>query len=437
MIETIYALASAPGRGGVAVIRVSGPAAVAALQSLTRVPVPAPRMAACRTLYSQTNDQLDAALVLYFAAPASFTGEDVVELHVHGGRAVIEGVLDALGTLPGLRLAEPGEFTRRAFENDRLDLTAAEAIHDLVVAETTAQRAQALDQMGGTLARLYDGWRGQLLRVLAHTEADIDFPDEDLPPGLTASQRPVLDRLIDEITGHLNDHRRGEMLRDGVQIVILGAPNAGKSSLLNALAQRDVAIVSDMAGTTRDIIEVRLDLGGYPVIIADTAGLRDTAEMIEAEGIRRARHRADNADLQIWLIDASQPIIPPEFNTYTPDRVMVIANKSDIGTCDTPWPTIPLSVKTGDGMDAFLTTLTTRIANIFSQNTSPAPTRTRHRAALAECLDHLYHAQTPALATELVAENLRRATRALARITGRVDVEDLLDVIFRDFCIGK
>lgn len=438
MSETIYALASALGRGGVAVIRISGPRADDCLRHFTGGALPPARVASCRSLF-HVEQMLDNALVIRFPAPASFTGEDVVELHVHGGRAVIDGVFDALASLPEVRLAEPGEFTRRAFENNKIDLTAAEAIHDLVVAETAAQRAQALDQMNGTLARLYDGWRDRLLRVLAHTEADIDFPDEDLPPGLASSQVPALNQMIAEITNHLDDHRRGEMLRDGVQIVILGAPNAGKSSLLNALARRDVAIVSDTAGTTRDIIEVRLDLGGYPVIIADTAGLRDTAETIEAEGIRRARARADYADLQLWMIDASNPIIPPEFTEYHPDRTIVLANKSDL-VSEIPtvkWPFLSLSVHNGTGMDLLLQHLTTRIADLCAQHSGPAPTRARHRTALLECLHHLHQAKTPNLSTELVAEDLRRATRALARITGRVDVEDLLDVIFRDFCIGK
>ena len=436
MTDTVFALASAAGRGGVAVIRLSGPAAFFALGRLSRRPLPVMRSAVCRALFDADCQKLDDSLILCFAGPASFTGEDVVEFHVHGGRAVIDGVLGALNALPGLRMAEPGEFTRRAFENNKLDLTAAEAIHDLVVAETTAQRAQALDQMGGALARLYDGWRGRLLKILAHTEADIDFPDEDLPPGLSTALIPAIEAIRAEITYHLADHRRGEMLRDGVRIVILGAPNAGKSSLLNALARRDVAIVSNIAGTTRDIIEVRLDLGGYPVIIADTAGLRDTDEMIEAEGIRRARTLADQADLQIILIDAANPIMPTGLTHG--DQTILLFNNIDLAAPPLEYgAALTISTKTEQGFDALLETLHRRITDIFHASTGPAPTRARHRAALDDCLNHLNRACTPGLDIELVAEDFRLATRALARITGRVDVEDLLDVIFRDFCIGK
>jgi tRNA modification GTPase len=293
--ETIFALATAPGRAGVAVVRVSGPKTALVLKAFTGNDSFRPRVASLRTLRDPRNrEALDDALVLWFPGPRSFTGEDVAELHLHGGRAVVAGVVEALGALPGLRVAEPGEFTRRAFENGKLDLTAAEGLADLVDAETSAQRRQALRQMEGALGRVYEGWRERLTRALAHIEADIDFPDEDLPTGVADAVRPVLDTLVAEIQAHLEDGRRGERLREGLHIAIVGAPNAGKSSLLNALARREAAIVSARAGTTRDVIEVHLDLGGFPVVLADTAGLREAAsdEIAGCEDRRVRRYGA-------------------------------------------------------------------------------------------------------------------------------------------------
>src|SRR5690349_5456517 len=338
MAATIFAPATAPGRGGVAIVRVSGPAAATAATALSRQPLPAPRTAAVARFHDPRNDEfLDQGLVLWFPAPRSFTGEDVVEFHVHGGRAVVGGLIEALDNLPGLRIAEPGEFSRRGFENGKFDLTAAEAIADLVDAETAAQRRQALRQMEGDLGRLYDGWRHRLTRALAHLEADIDFPDEDLPDGVSDMVHPELAALAAEIFNHLNDNRRGERLRDGIHIAILGAPNAGKSSLLNALARREAAIVSERAGTTRDIVEVHLDLGGYPVVLADTAGLREAADEIESEGIRRALARAADADLKLAVFDAAAG---SELDAQTLGVVdgdaLVVFNKVDLVALCTP-----------------------------------------------------------------------------------------------------
>ena len=439
MTDTIFALASAPGRSGVQVVRLSGPRAGEALAALTLRPLPRPREAALAALRDPaTGEAIDRGLLLWFPAPASFTGEDVAELHLHGGRAVLAAATSALCAL-GLRVAEPGEFARRAFENGKLDLTEAEAIADLVDAETSAQRRQALRQMEGALGRLYEGWRTRLVRALAHLEADIDFPDEDLPDGVAPAVAPVLRDLIGEIAAHLDDGHRGERLRDGVSIAILGAPNAGKSSLLNAIARRDVAIVSARAGTTRDVIEVQLDLGGYPVILADTAGLRDAADEIEQEGIRRARQRAGSADLKLLVFDATVPPDAATLELLDGDAVAVL-NKADLagGVADRVGtaPALPVSAATGAGLPGLLAALEARVAERLAGSGAPPLTRARHRAALEECRDSLERAMAAPL-PELVAEDVRLAARALGRITGRVDVEDLLDVIFRDFCIGK
>jgi tRNA modification GTPase len=439
MASTIFALSSAPGRAGVAVIRLSGPAAGSALSALTGRPLPPARQATLAALVDpRSDDLLDRALVLHFPGPASFTGEDVVELHVHGGRAVVDSVFDALAAMPGLRPAEPGEFTRRAFENGKLDLTEAEGIADLVDAETRAQQRQALRQMDGALGRLYDGWRARLSRALAHIEADLDFPDEDLPEGVAEQVRPELALLIAEIGRHLDDNRRGERLRSGVQIAILGPPNAGKSSLLNALARRDAAIVSERAGTTRDVIEVHLDLGGYPVIVADTAGLRQASDEIEDEGIRRARARAEQADVKILLFDALDwPELDPEVTGLADGDSLTVLNKVDLRPdLDLPEGFIGVSVRTGEGMGGLLGRLEELVADRLGGSGAPSLTRLRHRQALEECREALLRAEGAPL-PELVAEDVRLALRALGRITGKVDVEDLLDIVFRDFCIGK
>jgi tRNA modification GTPase len=433
---TIFALASGAGAAGVAVVRVSGPGAGAALAALTGRPLPRPRVATRRRLVDPASaETLDEALVLWMPGPASFTGEDVVELHIHGGRAVVAGVVEALGRRAGLRPAEPGEFTRRAFETGRMDLTAAEAVADLVAAETAAQRRQALRQMGGALARLYDGWRERLVRALAHVEAAIDFPDEDLPGGILGAATGEVAALEVAIGAHLDDGGRGERLRAGVSVAIVGAPNAGKSSLLNALAGRDVAIVSARAGTTRDVIEVHLDLAGCPVILADTAGLRETDDEIEAEGVRRARARAAAADLTVALFDATTAPDDATRALVGPETI-VVRSKADLGAPLGGIGGLPVSARTGAGLAELLARLTMAVTDRFAAADQPALTRARHRSALTEARDALARSRSARL-PELAAEDLRLAARALGRITGRIDVEDLLDVIFRDFCIGK
>ncbi|PHQ66716.1 MAG: tRNA uridine-5-carboxymethylaminomethyl(34) synthesis GTPase MnmE [Sneathiella sp.] len=439
--ETIFALASGRGRAGVAVVRLSGPGAMASLKALTNQPLPKPRQAALRNLHIDNKKILiDQSLVLIFESPNSFTGEDVVELHLHGGPAILAALFEELSSRDGLRIAEPGEFTRRAFEHGKLDLTEAEGLGDLVNAETAAQAQQALRQMRGELGEIYEGWRSELISSLAHLEADIDFPDEDLPCGVAAAMAPKIAKLRQAMENHLADGHRGEKIRDGLDVVILGAPNVGKSSLLNWLAGREAAIVSDLAGTTRDIVEVHMDLAGYPVTIADTAGLRDSTDAIEREGVRRARERAEMADIRILMTAADAPEAPPEFVGLAQSGDFHLINKTDAYDAGSARATFKdaqwVSVKTGEGLEGFLKNLEEDVIARLDVSGAPALTQVRHRRALEECVACLTRFDA-APDPELAAEDIRLAARSLARITGRIDVEDILDVIFGDFCIGK
>jgi tRNA modification GTPase len=381
-------------------------------------------------------DDLDDGLALWFPAPRSVTGEDVAELHLHGSRGVLAAVMAALSRL-GLRLAEPGEFTRRAFLNGKLDLTQAEAVADLAAAETEAQRRQALRQLDGQLGEIYRGWGERLLRLLAHLEAAIDFPDEELPPAIEAEVADGSERLAKEVERHLADGHRGERLRDGIAVAIVGPPNAGKSSLLNQLARREAAITSPTAGTTRDVIEVAIDLAGYPVVLADTAGLRDSADIIEQEGLRRALKRAEEAELRLFVVDACRSEDASGAAAWPGPDTLLVANKIDLATDRDALPAgaIPVSALTGEGLPALIAALASRIEQTYDI-AAPVLTRARHREALETALAALQRSLTAGL-PELRAEDLRLAWRSLGRITGRVDVEDLLDVIFRDFCLGK
>lgn len=441
--DTIYALSSAPGKAGVSVVRVSGPGAFDSLKSLSQKREIEPRRALFVTLKDPESQVLiDRALAIAFLGPSSFTGENVVEYQLHGSPAVLSSLLTALSRFSGHRVAEPGEYARRAFENGKLDLTEAEAVADLINAETEMQKRQALSQMGGALSSLYEGWRERMIRVMAYVEAVIDFPDEDIPDGQIKTMLPEIESLRADIMHHLDDGRRGERLRGGIHVAILGAPNAGKSSLINLLAQRDIAIVSEMAGTTRDVVEAHLDIAGYPVVIADTAGLRDIANpsdghgSVESEGIRRALARAEQADIRVLLFDGTQP---PDHATLAlaGESSLLVRNKADREGFLDHADAIPLSTKTGQNLDALLRALEDRIKSLYAlSRETPSLTRARHRAALEEsltCLEAACEADLP----ELMAEEMRMAARAIGRITGRVDVEDLLDVIFRDFCIGK
>ncbi len=441
MTDTIFALASGAGRAGVAVYRLSGPGAGPALAALTGRDLPAPRTAVRARLRDGGGDVIDDGLALWFPAPRSFTGEDVAELHLHGGRAVGRAVAERLLGL-GLRPAEAGEFSRRAVVNGKMDLTRAEAVADLVEAETAAQRRQALRQMDGGLESRIEGWRQIVVGALAYVEAAIDFADEGMPGDLMAGVSARVSALAAEIEAALADNRRGERLRDGLHIAILGAPNAGKSSLLNRLAGREAAIVSGIAGTTRDVIEVHLDLGGWPVVVADTAGLRDAAGEIEAEGIRRALARAQAADLKLAVFDgAARPVIDGATRALVDGDAVVVVNKADIAGGGVPAtvegrPALAVSARTGAGIDALVAALEHEVASRLEGGGAPPLTRERHRAAAMECRTALRRFD-PAGEIELAAEDLRMAGRALGRITGRIDVEELLDVVFRDFCIGK
>ncbi|MBO4521262.1 MAG: tRNA uridine-5-carboxymethylaminomethyl(34) synthesis GTPase MnmE [Alphaproteobacteria bacterium] len=435
MNATIFAPATALGKAGVAIVRVSGLQALQAVHLMTPIQNPVPRKATLTEIRTLDGVQIDEALVLYFPAPNSFTGEDVVEFQTHGGRAITAILLAELAKIEGFRPADRGEFTRRAVENGKMDLTAAEGLADLVDAETEQQRRQALRQMNGALAKIYERWHGELMHVLAWMEAYIDFPEEEIPESVSAEVRGKITSLKEEIEKHLNDGRRGERLRDGLQIAIIGAPNAGKSSLMNRLAQRDVAIVSSTAGTTRDVIEVRLDINGYPVIVADTAGLRDTAEEIEAEGVRRAKARAEEADLVLWLTDANETKDETEIKGLDPEKIISIMNKADQVSAQNDgnfW----ISAKTGQGLDALLTKIGKYVEEKLSMREEPSLTRLRHRKALEECVGFL-NSSLNAPEIELMTEDLRMAMRSLGKITGQVQVEELLDVIFKDFCIGK
>jgi tRNA modification GTPase len=435
--ETIFAPATAAGRAAIAVMRVSGPNARRAA-TLLAGGLPPPWVAVRRRIADpESGEALDDGLVLWFPAPRSATGEDVVEFHLHGSRAVLAAMMQALSQL-GLRLAEPGEFTRRAFLNGKLDLLQSEAIADLTAAETEAQRRQALRQLGGELGDIYRDWRNRLTRILAHLEAAIDFPDEDLPPEIEDHILGETEALVGEIERHLADGRRGERLRDGIEVAIVGPPNAGKSSLLNRIARRDAAITSAVPGTTRDVIEVAIDLGGYPVVLADTAGLRDSDDPIEREGNRRAVQRAEEAEIRLYVFDAAHPGDAAAAAAWPGADTILVANKIDlvqVERLDLPSSALKGSALTGDGIDRLLSVLGERVAQTYRIE-APVLTRARHRLALedaAAALRRSFAAWLP----ELRAEDLRLALRGLGRITGAVDVDDLLDVIFRDFCIGK
>jgi tRNA modification GTPase len=449
MVEaaTIFALSSGQGRAGVAVIRISGPSARTVLERMAP-PAPRPRFAALRQIITPGGrEPLDSGLVLWFPGPKSETGEDMAELHVHGGRAVIAGVLQALGQIAGCRMAEPGEFARRAFENGKIDLTAAEGLADLIDAETAAQRRQALRQSEGLLARQYALWRQRLLEAMALIEAAIDFADEADIAGTTAAQAVDAARALrEEIDAHLADGHRGELIRDGFKVVLAGPPNVGKSSLLNALARRDVAIVSAEAGTTRDVIEVRLDLQGLPIVVSDTAGIRQAKGAVELEGIRRTVGRARDADLVLWLTDASSPAKAAPPPAIPAERIVWVANKSDLrppqdahqDAHPLPEAAIAISALRGHGLER----LTQRIALLararMGVDEAPVLTQARHRLHLEECRAALQaFLDAPIGEVELRAEDLRRAAQALGRIVGAVDAEDVLGAIFGRFCIGK
>lgn len=445
-LRTIFAPATAAGRAGIAVLRISGPAARKACHVLTGAPPPPARAVRLRDVRDRYGEAIDRALVLWFDAPASFTGEDVLEIHVHGGMGLIAAVLDHLAAVPGLTPAEPGGFARQAFFNGKLDLTAAEGLADLIEADTRAQLRQARRQLQGDLGRLYEGWRAELMAALALVEAEIDFGADQADVGQGASRniRARMAPLLAAIQAHLADDR-GERLRRGLVVAIVGPPNAGKSTLLNTLAGRDVAIVTERPGTTRDRLEVGLDLGGYPLTLVDTAGLREAEDTVEAIGVARAREAAANADIVLVLFDgAAWPSCDEATLALVDERAMIAVGKSDlmapgqvaqVGGREA----IAVSCRRKGGLDALVATLQQRAAAALDTGDAPVLTRARHRAALSEAahaLDRLVDAPE-GLELVLVAEELRQASGAIGRVTGRTGVEDILDLIFAEFCIGK
>jgi tRNA modification GTPase len=479
--HTIYALSSGRPPAAIAVVRISGAAAGEALKTVIGK-IPEPRTATLGRVRGINGEIIDEALILWFPAPHSETGEDVAELQLHGGRAVVASVFAVLSRVPGLRPAEAGEFTRRAFENGKLDLTAVEGLADLVLAETESQRRLAFRQMRGALGKRAENWRAQLIQALALIEARIDFSDEaDVPQDLVTPALRIVRALEGEIASVLADGGRGERLREGLVVAIAGPPNAGKSTLLNRIAKREAAIVSPYAGTTRDVIEVHLDLGGLPMTLLDTAGIRETDDPVELEGVRRARERANTADLVLWVVDASErarsplAVRPSAEKPAVTAPTWVIRNKTDLtqrtergsqnnvrnesncrvnkpltnvvndrstGTSEFGFsgsePVFDLSGKSGEGFDALLKQLTKHAETYLVGAESALVTRERHRRALEDVVAALRRAlRGDPDHEDLLAEELRIAAQSLGRLTGRVDVEDVLDVIFRDFCIGK
>ena len=438
--DTIYAPATAPGRAGVSILRFSGPNARFGFETIAGA-LPEPGRAVLRLLRSVDGAVIDQALCLYFAAPKSFTGEDVGEFQIHGSPAVLKSCLDRLAALPGFRLAEPGEFARRAFENGQMDLASVEGLADLIEAETEAQRRQALRQMMGGLSREVDQWRQALIEVLALFDAALDFADEaDVDSDVLIRAKGLLAALYEQMTAALSYGDRGERIREGAVVLLAGPPNAGKSTLLNALARREVAIVSEIPGTTRDLIEVRLDLGGYPVTVIDSAGMRESADPIEKEGVRRSLERAESADLILWLEAAGDERKgPPMPLREAGAEILEVVTQIDrlSGHSD---GAINISAQTGEGMEALITRLSAEITKRFETSAvSAVLSRARHREAVLEAVDFVDRALRSGQESgaELIAEDIRLAARAIGRITGHIGAEDILDQLFSSFCIGK
>jgi tRNA modification GTPase len=434
--QTIFALSSGRPPSAIAIVRVSGRAAGAALERLAGK-IPTARVATRALLRGSAGDPIDDAIVLWFPGPASATGEDIAEFHVHGGRAVLASLFAALSSVENLRAAEPGEFTRRAFENGKLDLTEAEGLDDLIHADTDRQRRQALRQLNGLLGDKARNWRAQIVEASALIEAGIDFSDEaDVPAELIAPALAKIKSLLGEITEVVAAQGRSERLRDGLVVAIAGPPNVGKSTLMNQLAQREVAIVSPHAGTTRDIIEVQLDLDGYPVTVIDTAGIRETDDPVEQEGVRRARSRAAEADLMLWLTDADDTKPPP-----SDAPTWIVRNKIDLYSSNEPKPRdamYEISASRGDGLAQLIAALVDYAQTFFGSAEAGLIGRQRQRDLLQQAAASLQRSiEVIEKGEELAAEDLRSAAYALGRLLGQIDVEDILDVIFREFCVGK
>ena len=432
---TIFALSTASGIAGLAVVRVSGHLALTALKTISRKSHFDPNVLTRTSFYDSENGNLiDRGLAVYFAKPKSFTGEDVVEFHIHGGRATVDLLIKTLSGINQLRLAEPGEFSKRAFINNKMDLTAIEAMGDLINAQTELQHNQALSQMDGSLNKLYLSWRKSLIELVAYLEADIDFAEEDIPDDVLKNINEKIEKLLVEMNEHINQRNQGEILRDGYRVAIVGTPNVGKSSLINLLANRDVAIVSDREGTTRDALEVRLNIAGFPVVFTDTAGLRQTTDEIEKKGIEITQKKIDEANLVVELFDD-----PTKLNFH--DDRLTILNKCDLHNKEnkTYDRVINISVSTGDGIDHLIKQISEKVSNNFGSYSDTIPTKTRYILGVQNSIQSLLNAKTIDLKnnSELMVEELRLAIQEIGKITGHVDVEEYLEVIFKDFCIGK
>ena len=442
---TIFALSSGPGISGIAVIRVSGKKTSEVIKKLTGSSLPDPRVATLKKFNKNGSKELiDEGVIIWFPAPNSYTGEDLAEFHVHGSRAVINAMHLAISKVKNCRLAEPGEFTKRAFQNGRINLLKAESIADLIFSETEIQRKQAIKIMNGKSSDKFDSWREKLLKILSYIEAKIDFPDEDLPKNIINEIQETSHEVLEEIKKTLNDQKVGERIREGFKIAILGPPNSGKSSLLNYLSRRDVAIVSEVAGTTRDVIETHLNLDGYPVIVSDTAGIRNSKNEIEKKGIKIALKRAEDADLKLVIVSARNVDFTSILKKLLSKNAILVVNKSDLikGKLNRKFKNyehILISIKKDLNLNKLIVKIKSKLKNKFTTFEDILITRERHRQNLLNCVQHLEKFKKKKSAQDLdkAAEDLRLATRHLGMIVGKVDVEELLDSIFNDFCIGK
>jgi len=442
---TIYALSSGPGISGVAIIRLSGKETADAIKLLTGKELPKPRVATLRKINKiNTSELIDEGLILWFPGPQSYTGEDMAEIHVHGSKAVVDALHSSLSSIENFRLAEPGEFTKLAFQNGKINLLKAESIADLISSETEIQRKQAVKIMNGKSADQFNLLREKLLKILSHVEAKIDFPDEDLPNDILDEIKNNSNEVIKKIEKILNDQKVGERIREGFKIAILGPTNAGKSSLINHLSNRDVAIVSEIAGTTRDVIETHLNIDGYPVIISDTAGIRDSKDEIEKKGIKLSLNRAEEADLKLVVIDAKNPEFTDVFKGLLDQNAILVINKSDLLKKDIDLEIknishVLISIKDNKNVDELISKIKNILKNKFITSGDILITRERHRQHLQQCLDHLnnFNQKKEIEDFDKAAEDLRLATRHLGMIVGKVDVEEILGSIFNDFCIGK
>jgi tRNA modification GTPase len=442
---TIYALSSGPGVSGIAVIRISGPETSKAIELLTGKNVPKPRVATLRNINKiNTSELIDEGIILWFPGPESYTGEDMAEIQVHGSKAVIDALHTSISHIENCRLAEPGEFTKLAFQNGKINLLKAESIADLISSETEIQRQQAIKIMNGKSADQFNFLREKLLKILSHVEAKIDFPDEDLPNDISKEIKKSSDDVLKNIEKILNDQKVGERIREGFKIAILGPTNAGKSSLLNHLSNRDVAIVSEIAGTTRDVIETHLNIDGYPVIVSDTAGIRDSKNEIEKKGIKLSLNRAEEADLKLVVVDAKNLDFTDVLKGLFDENAILVINKSDLlkGDIDPEIKKLNhvlISIKENLNIDELILKIKNNLKNKFITSDDILITRERHRQHLEQCLEHLknFNKKNEVEDFDKAAEDLRLATRHLGMIVGKVDVEEILGSIFNDFCIGK